>query len=69
MHLEGNAAKWWQAYKQNHQIPSWTAFGAILLAKFGADDFRTAITELLTLKQTGTVEEYTTAFQALNLMS
>jgi len=23
MHLEGNAAKWWQAYKQNHSVPTW----------------------------------------------
>jgi hypothetical protein len=22
MHLEGNASKWWQAYKQNHTIPT-----------------------------------------------
>jgi hypothetical protein len=23
MHLEGNASKWWQAYKQNHPLPTW----------------------------------------------
>jgi hypothetical protein len=35
-----------------------------VLSKFGADDFRTAINDMLALKQTGTVEEYTLAFQA-----
>lgn len=65
MHLEGNAAKWWQAYKQNHTITSWREFCTVLQTKFGADDFRTAITDLLALKQTGTVEEYTATFQSL----
>jgi hypothetical protein len=37
----------------------------ILQNKFGADDFRSAINDLLALKQTGTVEDYTIAFQAL----
>jgi hypothetical protein len=37
----------------------------VRIAKFGVDDFRTAINDMLALKQTGTVEEYTLAFQAL----
>lgn len=65
MHLEGNAAKWWQAYKQNHAVPTWKDFCVLVQDKFGADDFRTALTELLNLKQTGTVEDYTIAFQSL----
>lgn len=65
MHLEGNARKWWQAHKQNHLVSSWKKFCEIIQSKFGADDFRTAINELLALKQTRTIEEYTTAFQAL----
>jgi len=65
MHLEGNAAKWWQAYKQNHSVPTWQPFCSIILEKFGADDFRQALNDLLSLKQTRTVEEYTAAFQSL----
>jgi len=65
MHLQDNAAKWWQAYKQNHQIPSWKKFCEIVQDKFGADDFKNAIFDLLNLKQTGTVEDYTKAFRAL----
>ena len=33
--------------------------------KFGVDDFRTAMNDLLALTQIGTVEDYTTKFQAL----
>lgn len=62
MHLEENATNWWQAYKQNHQVTSWTTFCVVVQKKFGADDCRTAITDMLSLKQTGTVEKYTAAF-------
>lgn len=64
LHLQENAAKWWQAYKQGHTIPVWTQFCQLVQDKFGADDFRTAINDLLNLRQTGNVEEYTKAFQA-----
>jgi hypothetical protein len=33
-----------------------------VVEEFGADDFRSAMDDLLELKQTGTVEEYTTQF-------
>ena len=65
MHLEGNASKWWQAYKQSHAMPGWIVFCQVIQEKFGADDYRNAINELLSLKQMGTVEEYTAAFQSL----
>jgi hypothetical protein len=65
MHLEGNASKWWQAFKQAHAIPTWNNFCALIQEKFGADDYRNAINELLALRQTEIIEEYTTAFQAL----
>ena len=26
MHLEGNARKWWQAYRQNHAVTEWSKF-------------------------------------------
>ena len=65
LHFEGNAAKWYQAYKQNHTFRNWDHFCAVVEEKFGVDDFRTAMNELLDLKQNRTVEEYTTKFQAL----
>lgn len=65
MHLEGNAAKWWEAYKLSNPTVTWSDFTTTVQAKFGSDDYRNAISSLLQLKQTGTVDEYTTEFQAL----
>ncbi|WVZ62139.1 hypothetical protein U9M48_011919 [Paspalum notatum var. saurae] len=65
MHLQGNAAKWWQSAKKEQKLNSWLTFCLALEQRFGQDDYRNALSELLTLQQTGTVEEYTTAFEAL----
>lgn len=43
-------------------MAAWKNFCEVIQEKFGADVYRNAINELLSLKQTGTVEEYTTAF-------
>jgi len=40
-------------------------FCSVVEKEFGSDDLRSATNELLELKQTGFVEEYTTQFQAL----
>lgn len=65
LHFEGNAAKWYQAYKPNHTFKNWDHFCSVVEEEFGSDDFRTAMNALLDLKQTGTVEDYTSQFQAL----
>lgn len=65
LHLQDNAAKWHQAYKQKNTFKNWQQFSEIVEQEFGADDFRTAITDLLELRQIGSLEEYTTKFQAL----
>lgn len=65
LHFEGNAAKWYQAYKQNHTFRNWDHFCQVMEEEFRADDLRSAMNELLDLKQSGTVEEYTSRFQDL----
>lgn len=65
MHLEGNAAKWFEAYELDHPTITWTTLRTDIQAKFGSDDYRSALTDLIALRQTGTVEEYTAQFQAL----
>jgi hypothetical protein len=65
MHLEGNASKWWQAYKQRHTKITLDSFYLAIEQEFGVDDYRSALTDLIALKQTSFVEEYTTQFQAL----
>jgi hypothetical protein len=65
LHFEGNAAKWYQIYKQTHTFQNWNHFCAVVEEEFGADDLRSTMNELLDLKQSRTVEDYTTQFQAL----
>jgi hypothetical protein len=65
MHLKDNAAKWWQEYKRTHRKHNWHSFYEAVKVEFGSDDYRSAVSELLNIKQSGTVEEYTTQFQAL----
>ena len=65
MHLQDNAAKWWKTYKLTHPSVTWKQFSADVQEQFGSDDYRSAINELLDLKQTSTVEEYTSKFQSL----
>jgi len=65
MNMDGNAAKWLQVYKKKHGLGDWETFIAAVEKKFGANDYRDAIGDLLDLKQTGSVEEYATTFENL----
>jgi hypothetical protein len=65
MHLEDNAAKWWQVYKITNPKVSWKQLSFDVQQQFGSDDHRSAINDLLDLRQTSTVEEYTTKFKSL----
>lgn len=65
LNMDENASKWLQVNKQKTGIGDWEQFISAVEAKFGANDYRDAIGELLELSQTTTVEEYTTAFENL----
>lgn len=65
LHMEGIAAKWLQVYKRQHGLKDWDTFTNAVNVKFRANDYRNAVSDLLELKQEGTVEEYTTAFESL----
>jgi len=65
MHLKGKAGKWYQAFKQKNTFRSWTHFCGVIEQEFGSDDFRSSMQDLLALKQTGSIDEYTEQFQAL----
>lgn len=56
---------WWEAYKLSNPTVNWTTFAQDIEFKFGSDDYRTALAELIELKQTGSVDDYTITFQAL----
>ena len=63
--MDGNAAKWLQVYKKKYGLGDWESFIAAVEKKFGAHDYRDAISEFLELKQTTSVEEYAIAFENL----
>uniref|UniRef100_A0A0A8XZM8 Retrotransposon gag domain-containing protein n=1 Tax=Arundo donax TaxID=35708 RepID=A0A0A8XZM8_ARUDO len=65
LHMEGNAACWLQVYKLQHGLGSWEQFMQAVEEKFGADDYRKSMAALLSLKQTGSVEEYAKAFEQI----
>lgn len=65
LHFDDNAAKWLQMYKLKYGLGSWTSFVQAVEEQFGSDDYRSALDELLLLKQKGTVEEYASEFESL----
>jgi hypothetical protein len=62
LHLEGDAAHWFQVHKLKHIVQGWPEFITMVEAKFGVHDYCRYMTELLALKQTTTVTEYCSKF-------
>jgi hypothetical protein len=54
LHMDGNAALWLKAYRLRHEITSWPVLMAAVEEKFGADNHRKFMKQLLSLKQRGT---------------
>ncbi|KAK1649759.1 hypothetical protein QYE76_067564 [Lolium multiflorum] len=65
MNLLGNAAHWYQAYKLDNAWHNWEQFQQAVMSEFELNVYRDKMRELLQLKQTGTVEEYTRQFNQL----
>jgi hypothetical protein len=64
-HMEGEALVWFQDADEAGQFPTWEAFLQALLTRFGLvyDD---PMESLMQLRQTSTMAEYTTQFEALS---
>jgi hypothetical protein len=65
IHFEGSAAQWLRVYRKKVPNPTWLQLVLAVEEKFGKDDYRKALTELLELKQTGLVDKYFYEFQEL----
>lgn len=63
--MDGKAAKWLQLYKQKHGVGDRETFIKAVETKFGDNDYREALTELLELQQTDSLEAYIAAFEDL----
>lgn len=65
-HMDGNAGRWLKAYRLRHEVNTWPELMRAVEEKFGADDYRKYLKQLLALKQKGTVEEYQLQFEELS---
>lgn len=63
--MDSTTSRWARAHKLKYGLGNWAEFMAAVQAKFGAYDYQHAISALLELQQTGSVEEYVMAFEAL----
>lgn len=63
LYMEGHAALWLQAFRQQHpQIP-WDFFKQSVVEEFGPDEFEAQMHKLLQLRQTSTVTDYRKQFE------
>jgi len=68
IHLEGKALLWHQSYMRSvnlGQWPVWERYKEAILSRFGRKPFDDPLSELMKLRQTGLVEHYQDAFDAL----
>jgi hypothetical protein len=63
--MDENAAKWLQMYKKKHGLGDWQTFIAVVEQKFGDNDYKTALSQLLELQQGDTLEAYILEFEDL----
>jgi hypothetical protein len=65
IHLHGNAAHWYQAYKMTEDDTGWARFSAAIRQEFDTNVHRDCMRELMMLKQVSTVQEYKIQFTQL----
>ena len=58
LYVEGHAALWLQAFRQLHDQISWPRFKQAIVEEFGPDEYEIQMSQLLQLRQTGSVAEY-----------
>lgn len=66
MHMHGNSARWLQVYKLKHGLGSQDEFINVVEDKFGENEYRTTLRELMELKQTSTMQDYIATFEDLH---
>jgi hypothetical protein len=65
LYLRDSAAHWYQAYKMENPWHNWSTLAVVIVTKFKEKTQRGKMRELLTLKQTRTVEDYKKQFDKL----
>ncbi|XBJ01839.1 hypothetical protein VPH35_021384 [Triticum aestivum] len=64
LYIEGHAAHWLQAFRHGHRSSIWEEFTTALISEFGPNEFEVEMHKLLQLRQSGSVAEYRTEFEA-----
>jgi hypothetical protein len=64
MHLTGSAQLWYAHLELTSGTPSWRRFSQLVLQRFGLPMTDSPVGELMLLRRTGSVEEYTDQFLA-----
>ena len=65
-HMEGKALVWFQDIEVAGGISSWEGFVRALQTRFGSSPYEDPMEALIRLKQTSTVEDYKSQFEALS---
>ena len=65
LHMEDKAAKWLKIYKLKNGLGVWSTFIVAVEQKFGSNDYREALTQLLELQQVSTLDQYISTFEDL----
>ncbi|KAK3151411.1 hypothetical protein QOZ80_3AG0245520 [Eleusine coracana subsp. coracana] len=65
MHMTDSAAHWYQSFKLLNPYHDWELFKASVLAEFEVNTHHNKLMELLSIHQTGPVEEYKKQFEQL----
>ncbi|KAL6316337.1 hypothetical protein AAG906_017972 [Vitis piasezkii] len=65
-HMEGKALVWFQDIEAAGGISSWEGFVRALQTRFGSSPYEDPMEALIRLKQTSTVEDYKSQFEALS---
>lgn len=63
LYVEGHAALWLRAFRQQHPVITWDLFQRAIEEEFVPEEFESLMHKLLQLRQTGTVVEYKQQFE------
>jgi len=65
LHMEEKPAKWLKVHKLKNGLGDWPTFIDAVEQKFGNNDYREALTQLLELQQGSTLDQYISDFEDL----
>jgi hypothetical protein len=69
IHMEQNAARWWQVQKLRPGMRNWQEFARAVESKFGASAYAKALRKIRSLKQVDTLENYVGEFDQARYMA